>query len=232
MPTYLGAIIFGLPLWVLLFWWRRDLRHKMLMMSLLVSLLAVTDLFFVPEYWQPVVFLPVLGGKVDLLAFVFCFITGGVFSVLYEEIMGERDVHEPRKRNHPLKILVLSSPIAVLVLRLATSWNFMTIAVIALMVGIAIVVFSRRDLVGDIIYSGLLAAVVYGILLMLYLQIFPNVLNVWNFRTFPQFLVGNVPHMEIVWAFLTGAFLGPIYEFANDLAIRKITSRRAKKQRG
>jgi len=226
MPTYLAAVIIVLPVWVFLYWRRKDLRRKMLIMSLLTSLLAVTDLFFIPEYWRPVVLWPVLGGKVDLLAFLFCFEFGGIGAVFYEEIMGERAIREPKNRHHPLKLLGIVSPLMLIILRLFTSWNFMTDTLVSLAVGVLILVVVRGDLAKDVLIGGLLLVSLYGVMIGLYLVAFPFVVNVWNFQSYPQIMVGNIPHAELFWAFLTGAYLGPIYEFVNDLDVRKLPRKR------
>ncbi len=196
-----------------------------MVMSFLVSVLAVTDLFFIPEYWNPVTMFPIIGGKVDALAFVFCFEIGGIAAVLYEEFMGERCIREAKNRHHPLKILLLLSPLSLILLRIFTTLNFMTDTLIALIIGVLIILFVRGDLVKDLLLGGLFLTLIYGIFLSLYLMIFPYVIHVWNFKDYPQFFVGNVPHVEILWALLSGAFLSPLYEFANDFDVRKIPSK-------
>lgn len=223
MSTYLGALIFGIPLWILLYYHRKDLRHKMLYMSLLVTIVSPFDTLFIPEYWHPVTFGNLLGLPVDIFTLLFGFVLGGIAAVLYEELM-KRSYMRARKQQHPLRRLIVLGPLTLLLLKQFTLFNFMVSVLIASTVMVVVIIAVRRDLFLDTFFSGLFFALVYSSLLSIYIYIFPEVLTAWNLEKFPQTLVGNIPHYEIAWAFVTGAFLGPLYEFSHDFILRKLPS--------
>lgn len=220
MPTYLGAIFLGFLPWIILFYHRRDLRHKMLLMGAIFSIGAFTDPFFIPEYWNPTLFFGLFGLRVDILALLFGFEFGGIAAVLYEEIL--KRTYARSKKKHPLKFLILLGPIALVLLKILFPFNFMVDTLIATSIMILVMLCIRKDLFIDAILSGLLMAIVYSALFALYVFLFPDIIHTWNFRTFPQVLIFSIPHYEIVWAFITGAFIGPLYEFSHDYILRKV----------
>lgn len=219
IPTYFGSLIFGLPIWLFLFLHRSDLRHKMLIMSILIAFVAPVDTFFIPEYWYPLTINNLFGLPIDVFTILFGFILGGISSVLYEEFMG-KSYMKHRGKPHHLKILVALGPLILFLLKLFTPFNFMLDVLIATGFMIVIMLFIRHDLFTDVILSGLFFAVVYSSLLSFYILIFPEILSAWNFNKFPQIILFNVPIYEIIWAFLSGAFLGPFYEFSHDFILR------------
>lgn len=225
MPTYLGALIFGLPVWLILFLHRKDLRHKMIYMSLLVMAVAPVDIFFIPSYWHPTTLGRLFGLPIDVFTLLFGFVMGGISAVLYEEFI-RRTAIRNRKRHHPLKILICLGPLLLIGLEMFTTLNFMYSVIIATAVMILIILFIRHDLLFDTLFSGLFFASVYTLLLSLYIFIFPEVLKAWNLVDFPQVVLFNVPHYEIIWAFASGAFLGPFYEFSHELVLRKYPNRK------
>lgn len=196
----------------------------MLYMSFLITIIAPFDTLFIPDYWHPVTFGNVLGLPIDIFTLLFGFVLGGIGAVLYEEAMKQTFVRL-KKRHHPLRRLIVLGPITLFLLKVFTDWNFMVSVLIASAVMVAIIIVVRRDLFLDTVLSGFFLAVIYSSLLSLYIFLFPDVLTAWNFEKFPQVLIGNIPHYEIVWAFVTGAFLGPLYEFSHDLLLRKLPSR-------
>ncbi len=219
MPTYFGAFIFGLPVWLVLFIHRKDLRHKMIYMSILVMSIALADIFLIPTYWKPVTLGNLFGLSIDIFTLLFGFLTGGISAVLYEEIIKQTGIRSNNK-HHPLKFLICLGPLVLIGLEAFTALNFMYSVLISTAIMILIILFIRPDLLFDVILSGIFFATIYTLLLSLYIYIFPEVLNTWNFADFPQKIIFNVPHYEIIWAFTTGAFLGPFYEFSHDLVLK------------
>lgn len=124
------------------------------------------------------------------------------------------------RKHHPLKFLVVLGPIVLFFLKSFTNLNFMTDILIATSTMIIVTLLIRHDLLIDILLSGLLFAAVYTILLSIYIYLFPELLNVWNFEVFPQSLFVNVPLFEIIWAFLSAMFLGSFYEFSHELLLK------------
>ncbi len=228
MPTYLGALFFGLPVWFILFYLRKDLRHKILIMSLFVAFVAPIDTFFIPGYWHPVTLGQLFGLPIDIFTLLFGFELGGIASVIYEEVMRKTYIRQ-QKKHSPLKFLIILGPLSLYILRGFTAFNFMTDVLIATILMVILIVYIRRDLLVDVLLSGVFFATVYTVLLSIYIFSFPEVLKAWNLINYPQLIIYNVPHYEIVWAFLSGAFLGPVYEFIHDYVVRREIIQKKKK---
>lgn len=220
LPTYLGASIVELPIWALLFYLRSDLRHKMIYMGFLTALVGFTDPLFIPQYYNPVYFDKTVFLRVDFFVILFSFLFGGIASVIYEEVMRRK---ARKSSKHPLlKYLIFIGPILFLFLHRLTDLNTIYVLLIATLSMLTVVLLSRKDLLFDALLSGLFMGTLYAVLLGLYIFVFPDQLKIWNFNSFPQILVINVPHFEIIWGFMTGAFLGPFYEFSHNLIVVKM----------
>ncbi len=232
MPTYFGAVILGIPLLLFLFYSRPDLRHKMIYMGILITFVAPLDTFFIPTYWHPKILMSLFGLPIDIFTLLFGFELGSIASVLYEE-WSKRTFVSDKKKRHPLKYIVLLGPISLFILKEFTQLNFMYDVLISTIIAIATIILVRPDLLYDVIYSGILFSVIYGSLLSLYLFLFPNVILAWNLYSFPQHFILNIPVYEILWGFVSGAFIGPLYEFTHDDVLRQLpqfTNSRTKKR--
>ena len=86
--AYIIGNLFFLAVWIILFIYRRDLRRKMLVMSLVVAPMGpLSEIFYLRDYWQPQLFNGWLIGIEDLL---FGFAIGGIAAVIYEELFGKK----------------------------------------------------------------------------------------------------------------------------------------------
>lgn len=148
MPTYLGALFFGLPIWGLLYYHRKDLRHKMLFMSFLIAAVSPVDTYFIPDYWNPVTVGQLFGLPIDIFTILFGFVLGGISSVLYEEIVKKTFIRS-KKRHHPYKVLIALGPLVLVLLQLFTNINFMINVLVSTIVMIGIIIFVRHDLILD-----------------------------------------------------------------------------------
>lgn len=220
MPTYLGALFFGLPVWVILFLLRKDLRHKMILMSLLVAFVAPIDTFFIPNYWHPLTMGNLFGLPIDTFTLLFGFTLGGIASVLYEELL--RKTYIRSRKPHKLKFLVILGPLTIFSLLLFTNLNFMIDIIVGTILTVFLILSIRHDLFTDAILSGIFFAILYSVMLSFYIALSPEILQAWNFAKFPQTLIINLPHYEILWAFWTGAFLGILYEFSHDKILKTL----------
>jgi len=220
LPTYVVAFVVELPIWALLFYLRPDLRHKMIYMGFLTALVGLTDPLFIPQYYNPIYFDKTIFLKTDIFVLLFSFLFAGIASVLYEEIM-RRKVRKSYK--HPLlRYFILIGPIIFIFLHHSTNLNTIFDLLIATLSMLIVVLLSRKDLFLDALLSGLFMGILYSALLGIFIFIFPDQLKIWNFKSFPQILVINIPHVEIIWGFITGAFLGPFYEFSHNLIVVRI----------
>lgn len=103
MPSYQYAYLIGnlsilLPVWSLLFYFRKDLQREMLGVSLFAGLAGpLSEFWYLQDYWRPETFTGTLIGVED---FLFGFFIGGIGAVIYEEIFGKRFAGRGDRRHH------------------------------------------------------------------------------------------------------------------------------------
>src|SRR4051812_41511871 len=97
MPTaYLFATGLGAMIWTIFFFIAPSLRRVQLTMSLAGAPLAVSDLFYVPQYWRPqtVGHIPI-----GIEGILFSFEAAGICAVIYPAL--RRQVSVPFQQPHP-----------------------------------------------------------------------------------------------------------------------------------
>lgn len=71
----------------------------------------------------------------------------------------------------------------------------------------------RPDLVKTLLFSGLYFGLLYFLILSVWLMIFPQAQEWWNFKIYGGITVLNVPLGEVLFGFLFAGFWGTLYEF-------------------
>ncbi|MEK6933893.1 MAG: hypothetical protein AABW75_03390 [Nanoarchaeota archaeon] len=86
--SYLIAALISLFVWIFLFFWRRNLRKEMLVMSLLIGFLGLfLGLIYTLDWWHPLTITKTIIGFED---FIFGFSLGGTSAVIYEAVFKKR----------------------------------------------------------------------------------------------------------------------------------------------
>lgn len=211
--VYLSGSLIFLALWAVFYWRRKDLRREMGVMSVLTAPLALSDLLFVPDYWQPKT---LFGIPVGVEGFLFCFAVGGVAAVLYEILLQRRvskSDRSLRRKSLRHRLFFFAGPLIVLLLYLFARWSFIYAVLLGMAANGLIVVILRRDLFPALAFSGSVFALLHTFLFILLLKVFPEMLSLWTLENLWGVLIAGVPIEEFLWAFLTGAAVGSFYEF-------------------
>lgn len=220
--AYLLGSLLAFPVWIALYLHRKDLRKEMLMASLCIGVAALlTESIFHKDYWRPEIF---NGWSVGIEDFLYGFFLGGIASVIYEEVYGKQYSKRHNRKHHwgilliPLSIL---STVAFSLGIFATNLNTMYAALAALSVTIIFISYYRRDLIVDSIMSGLLMGSFTFIGFLIFLEIFPGVVQKWWLTdNLNGIFVLGIPSEELLWAFAIGAAAGPFYEFFMGLKFK------------
>lgn len=97
--TYLILDLCFFIVWLFLFFWRKDTRKEMLVMSCLFGAVGVVTAFvYTKDWWQP---LTIAGTVVGIEDFLFGAMIGGISAVIYEELFKKR--LRPRRVNAKIK---------------------------------------------------------------------------------------------------------------------------------
>jgi hypothetical protein len=200
-------------------------RHEMLVVSAWTSLLALTEPFFVPRYWNP----PSLFGLAqstgfDIESFIFCWSIGGLAVVLYELFIPVRHEHirsgSPAHVFHPLALVI--TPALFVLLVFLTRFNPIYCALIALALGSCLVIVSRRDLLRKMLVSAFIFLALYSAYFLALVIAAPGyVQKVWDLRMLSGISLLGIPLEELAFAFAFGFFWSGVYEYALSLRLRR-----------
>lgn len=227
--AYLGASVIILTLWLILFNHRKDLHREMLIMSALAAPLGLFDVWFVSSYWQPITLFNV---PVGIEGIVYSFSIGGIAAVLYPELAHRtpRHIHNWHKLSSAFVLLL--TLVVFLLLKDANVPNPMVALYVALLAGIALLLYLRKDLVRGTIIGGLAFGVIYFCLIKLWITIFPGAQSWFLLEGLPKAYILGVPCWEVLFGIMFAAYWGNVYEalFGYRLvAQRHTTTRRVRK---
>ncbi|HWO07775.1 MAG TPA: lycopene cyclase domain-containing protein [Candidatus Paceibacterota bacterium] len=208
---------------------RADVRKEMLTMS---GIFGVAGLFVQPVYlhdwWRP---LTITGTSVGIEDFVFGATIGGISAVAYEVVY--------RKRLRPRKVsrkkarfdseLFFGSSLLCAALFFGlfyfASFTSFYASVAALILPTALIWWRRSDLIIDSLASGMLV-VFFGLWWFWIAELFTPgwVENYWLLENLSGTILMTAPIEDLIWGFLCGLYIGPLYEFWQE---QKITSKAA-----
>jgi hypothetical protein len=214
---YLVGSLIYLGVWLILFIKRPDLRREILTVSILFGFAGLTTApIHILTWWHP---RTILGTSIGIEDFIFGFSASGIAAVLYEEIY--------RKRLAPTHKHTLAKGGIFFLLAFALLFFFFVNSLhlnafyallYSYIIGIGCISFYRHDLMYSSFSSGILMMFLSVLVYALLLSVFPHAIqDFWYLQGewYQQLIVG-IPIEEYLFFFLTGAFIGPLYEFVTD----------------
>lgn len=149
-------------IWLILYWWRSDIRHEMAILSGFFGVSGVIGQFFLRhDWWQP---LTLTGTRVGLEDFLYGAAFGGVAAIGYE-VLFKRRIRQRKKtgrvrayeRYMAVAIFAVSALLFVglFMVGIATFWA----SSLALLLPAFFIVYRRPDLIADAIGSGVIAVI-------------------------------------------------------------------------
>jgi len=205
----LGVIVYTI-LWLVFFFLRKDLRRKLVVMSLLAAPLGIAEMLFIPGYWNPRFQAIPLLNNLFLESILFCLFFGGCTAVFYQAVCNEKLLK--LKRINPM--LTLIAPVLfMLYFARPVEVNVMVYAYVSMFIGaITTLFFLGKSASGKVIMSGIVSLVVYFIAYLIVWNIFPELKASYNFSALSGLLVFGIPVEEFLWIFSFALYWTPIYE--------------------
>ena len=230
--TYLICIaLMYLPVFLFLFFWRKDTRKEMLVAGLAFGIIAfLTEPIFIKYYWHPEYIWPFFINGVQIGSFedfIYGFLKGGIAAIIYEEFF-HKTICKMRNHKHHWKRMIapiyLGGICIFLFCTISLEFNPVYSSILAISIFGIYLCLYRRDLLINAIYSALLVAGLTYIGFILVLYVFPNLIDVWwKHDTLSQLYFSKIPLEEILEGGLIGFFGGPFYEFFNGLKLKKLS---------
>lgn len=207
--AYLVAAFMFLAAWTALFIFRKDLHREMLTMSLLAVPLGLFDLWAVPLYWEPVILFDI---PVGIEGLMYSFSLGGIAAVLYAEV-AHKKLQRVHKWHKSAALIVFAVTFAIfLSLALAKAATPVIILYITLLSGLGVSLFFRKDLVRSTIIGALSFAVLYFILIKVWVSLYPAAVDWFIFDGLPPLRLFGVPLWELLFGTIFAAYWGNLYE--------------------
>jgi hypothetical protein len=207
-----------IPLFVLIFLWRKDLQRPMLATGTLVGIWGIiSEHYFFQDYWLP----PLLyrfgtfGGPED---FLFGFTLGGIAAVGYPLFFNLK-FKKLQKPSYGTLLLPIIIQVLCFIAGQRIGINSIYASAIGLAVFALLVWYRRPDLWQSIVVMSLFSAL---LLIAGESVVLHYAYNTYTTSVLSQyfFLFGKVPLIfnlapvtELIWAFAFGAAIGPAYAF-------------------
>lgn len=187
-------------------WRRRDLRSDMLWSGLFVAPVTLLPILFQLRYPSLNQVL-VLG----LARFIVGFSLGALSSALYKVAFRRYITPIPHPKRHQLGWLVLG-PVLSVALAWLMHWGLIIALLLGLCIDLAVLIIWRRDLIWDMLFSGLAMGSIYGaVFVILYLSLSGHVPSFLANTRLSGVVFSSVPIEEIATVVLIGALAGPLY---------------------
>lgn len=178
------------------------------------------------DWWRP---LTITGTRIGIEDFMFGFWVGGVSAVIYEEIFKKKIY---KRKHQEGNVLTLAIPMALVITSLffgsfyIIGINSFYSSIISIVPGILFMWIKRRDLIFDSLVSGALLCLVGLLWFWIPELITPGwVQNYWLLENLSGVIILRAPLEDLIWGFLIGAYIGPLYEFWQGARLQNINSK-------
>jgi len=216
--SYLIGDAVLLIIWFVLFFWRKDVRKEMIIISSLFGIAGIiSEFIYTADWWHP---LTITNSLVGIEDFLFGFAVGGIASVIYEEVFKKRiKIRKISKKkefqeDENFFLVGLSLAIIFFVAFYFLKINSFYSSIFAFAIPLIYMWLKRKDLIIDSLASGFLLMIISFLAFIIPEFITPGwVQSAWYLENLSGIIILKAPLEDIIWFFLAGAFIGPLYEF-------------------
>lgn len=203
--------------WLFFYILRTDLRKKILLSSIIGGILGITEIFFVPNYWNPQFQTIKIFNNLFLESFIFAFFLAGFSSVLYQFIF-KKSLFETQKIKPKL---LLIPPIIFLLHLIIPQINVMVFSFGSMLMGALLFYLSDKKLGWPILLNGLFVLTFFLITYIIFWQLFPSLVISYNYKTLIKISIFGIPIEELLFFFAIGTNFCLIYEILSNSKYRK-----------
>jgi len=219
---YLAFTLAWLVPWLFFYWRRKDLRKEMIAMSFLIAVLGLFSeyLWWTKDWWHPQT---ITGTTIGLEDALLGFGSGGIAAVFYEEVFKKR-IYKYRSKGHTkgMVLLVVTFFLAMSGLFYFFHLTSFATTTISFILVSAIVIFLRKDLFLDAIFTGFCAALGAIPIYLLLQYLSPGFIeHTWTWSSLSGIRFLGIPIEDIIFYFLGGIFISPLYLYWKSEKLRK-----------
>jgi hypothetical protein len=220
MPNYHFAYLVGTGIfwaaWIVCFILGARYRSHIRWGTLIAAPMALTSILFVPQYWTPAsLFNLDQRIRVGIEDFLWAAAVGGIAAVFGEVIVKDKlaAIRQSRHKRHYLPFVFVAVLFGALEL-----WrnNTMDNTIISFAAGALVLAYLRRDLIPLMIASTISFTVLYFVLFLAVLALYPEfVTRFYNLPNLLGIYLRKVPIEELLFAATGGAIWSVAYEYVH-----------------
>jgi hypothetical protein len=190
----------------------------MLRASVLTTPFGLTELLFVPKYWNPPSLFDLAHRTgFDIESLVFCFAIGGLAVAGYQAMAPTAEQVLPSSDRtshlHRWHLAALLSPFFVLLVLLMLPWNPIYPGIVALFAGALASGLCRPDLWRNTLVGGVLFLALYAVFLLGLKLLWRGYIEaVWNLGDLIAWRPAGLPLEELLFGFGFGMYWSSVYE--------------------
>ena len=211
--AYLNWAIIFLPVWLLIFFLRKDLRKNMVVFGILFAVLAPIGefIFFLRDYWTPLKFISIQSFISQ--EFVFVFLLTGIVLFSYPSIFRKSIGHELNWKKIIVILIIAGLPLGIL------TFLFRVKSIVSLFIGqilVGLFILLQKPKLVNVAAFNFIFGIILGFMgFFIFMKLYPNIINDWwlTNNLFGIF-IARIPIEEIVWLGFCGLGFGLIPEFA------------------
>ncbi|WP_052223129.1 lycopene cyclase domain-containing protein [Novosphingobium malaysiense] len=212
-----------LSVFVVIYLFYPRLRTEMLRAAIGTTPFGLTEPLFVPVYWSPPSLFDLARTTgFDIESLIFSFSIGGIGSVLYNLVTGRVSYPGKMSGHHRFHWLAVATPAFVFLPLMATGWNPIYPAVIAMAAGAVAAALCRPDLLSKTLAGGALFLGLYAIFMITLRIGAPGYIEqVWNLRDLSGWLIAGIPLEEFLFGGAFGLYWASVYEHLTWASARR-----------
>lgn len=225
---YLLSILLLVPLWILVYFTRKDLQRKLIRTGFVFGIASVIlGLFFTHDYWNPSYLLHFdfsvsefpIRFKLPIEDFLYGIFFGGLTTVIYQYIFTIKfqKTTIPSSRKTTLILGIICCAIMFLFVNILKV-NSIYSQIICLFIVSVYIAIKRIDLLKHMILSGFIVTLFTFLWQKCVLAIYPNaVTDFWEIASLQNIFFLGVPFEELLFAFAIGLGGALYFEFSRGL---------------
>ena len=215
---YLFLGIFLFLIWTLFYALRKDLRRKLIKVSLFGGLAGfIAEYWYFKDYWHPY---SIIGRKIiSPEDFIFGFTITGISVVVCDIFFKTKDEEYVSNNKKTFGNMFLIGVGSLFLFNIFLGFNSIFVSSITFIILTLYMLSKRTDLLKEAFFSGLFVLIilfaVYHILFnLIFLDFWDKCWLLANTK-YGITIYGNIPLTEMIWYFTWGSFSGVAYNFAS-----------------
>src|SRR5688572_9454266 len=203
--SYLGYSLIFLLVWVVFYILRPDLRHRMVIFSLIITPLGpLSEFWFLRDYWRRPT---IMGTPISVEDAIFAFAIGGIaysiYKVFFKMVVAEGQ--EQPRRGWLVVAFFLVILIPLLLLTDLLGVNSIFSSTLSLFLIAVLIWILRPDLLKPSLISGILVVVLFFLVYKAMQVMFPGAIEYWCMGCNPTgWRISGINIEELLWDFSWG----------------------------